>query len=132
MLQMLQADVSSVLDVCFKYFFWMLHMLEWLYTHVSSACFKVFTCFRLKLQVFHLDAVKLDLDVAYIVMTKCFICFLTYVANIFSECFKSRSERTHVSSAATALLLLLGALTWIIVRVLEAGRRLRSKHMQVG
>jgi hypothetical protein len=84
------------------------------------------------LQVFHLDVVKLDLDVAYIAMTKCFICFLTYIANIFSGCFKSRSEKAHVSSTATALLLLLGALSWITVRVPEAGRRLRSMHLQAG
>jgi hypothetical protein len=48
-LEMLQAYVSSALvvsDVCFKYFIWMLHMLLWLYMHVSNV-------FRLILQVFH-------------------------------------------------------------------------------
>jgi hypothetical protein len=83
------------------------------------------------LQVLHLDAVKLNLDVAYVAITKCFICFLTYVVNISSACFKSRLERTHVSSTAAALLLL-GALPWITVRVPEADIRLHSMHMQAG
>jgi hypothetical protein len=41
-LEMLQACVSSasvVSDVCFKYFIWMLHMLLWLYTHVSNVSY---------------------------------------------------------------------------------------------
>jgi hypothetical protein len=55
-------------------------MLLWLYTHVLNVCFKCFTCFRLMLQVFYLDVVKVDLGVAYVTMTiheyfKCFICF---------------------------------------------------------
>jgi hypothetical protein len=36
---MLQAYVSSVSDVCFKCFIWMLHTLLWLYTHVSSVSY---------------------------------------------------------------------------------------------
>jgi hypothetical protein len=40
------------------------HLL-WLYPHVSSVCLK---CFILMLQVFHLVVVKVDLDVAYVVM----------------------------------------------------------------
>jgi hypothetical protein len=44
----------------------MLQMLQWLYMHVSSACFK------------------------------CFICFQTYVANVLSGCFKSISGVAHV------------------------------------
>jgi hypothetical protein len=55
-------------------------MLLWLYPHDSSVCF---ICFILMLQVFHLDIVKVDLDVAYVAMPiyacckrifKCFIC----------------------------------------------------------
>jgi hypothetical protein len=38
----------------------MLHMLLWLYTHVSSTCFKCFICFRRMLQTFHLDVSKVD------------------------------------------------------------------------
>ena len=75
-IRMLQAYVSSVLGV-FKCFIWMLHMLLWLYTHVSGLCFKCFSCFKLMLQVFHLDVVKVYLDVAYVVMAThaCFKCF---------------------------------------------------------
>jgi hypothetical protein len=55
-------------------------MLIWLYPHVSSACFECCACFILTLQVFYLDVVKVDLDVAYVATTihacfKCFICF---------------------------------------------------------
>jgi F0F1-type ATP synthase membrane subunit a len=32
---------SCVSDVCFDCFF-LLHMLQWLYTHVASVCFKCF------------------------------------------------------------------------------------------
>jgi hypothetical protein len=39
----------------------MLHMLLWLYTHISSICFKCFICFRRILQVFHVDVSKVDL-----------------------------------------------------------------------
>jgi hypothetical protein len=52
--------------------------------------------FRLTLQVFHLDVAKIDLNVAYVAMvihvcaqehvSKCFICFQTYVAIVLSEC----------------------------------------------
>jgi hypothetical protein len=37
-------------------------MLLWLYPYVSSVYFKIF-------QVFHLDVAKIDLDVAYVVMS---------------------------------------------------------------
>jgi hypothetical protein len=46
--QVFQTYVSSI-------FIWMLHMLFWLYTHVSSVCFKCFIFFKLMLQMFHLD-----------------------------------------------------------------------------
>jgi hypothetical protein len=68
-------------------------MLQWLHTHVSSVCFKCFTCFRLMLQVFHLDVAKVDLDVAYVAMTihACFKhifqvhLFQTYVAVFYLD-----------------------------------------------
>jgi hypothetical protein len=69
---MLQAYVSSVLnvsDICFKWFIWMLHMLLWLYTHVLRVCFKCFKRFKCMLRVFlHLDVEKVDMDVAYVAM----------------------------------------------------------------
>jgi hypothetical protein len=48
------------------------------------------------LQVFHLDATKVNLDVAYVAMAihacfKCFICFHTYVLSVSFRCFKSKS-----------------------------------------
>jgi len=71
--------------------------------------------FRLLFQVFHLDVAKVDLDVAYVAMTKyacykpmflVFQLFQTYITNISSRCFKNRSWcctcckwlYTHVSS----------------------------------
>jgi hypothetical protein len=92
------------------------------------------------LQVFHLDVAKVDLDVAYVeglythvssVYFKCFI-VSTYVANISSGCFRSRSERAHVSFAVAALLLLLGASPWVTMRAHEADRHLHSMHSQAG
>jgi hypothetical protein len=65
-------------------------MLQWLYMHVSNACFK------------------------------CFICFQMYVANVSSECFKSKSMSDYCCA--------------VVVHVLapEACRRLRGVHPQVG
>jgi len=60
----------------------MLHVLQWLCTHVSSVCF---ICFGRLLQVFHLGIAKVELDVAYI--CKCFRCFHTYVASVSSGCY---------------------------------------------
>jgi hypothetical protein len=62
-------------------------MLLWIYTYVSGLRFKCFRCFRLMLQVFHLDVIKVDLNVAYIGMAihacfKCFICF-RYMLQMF-------------------------------------------------
>jgi hypothetical protein len=52
-LQVLHLNVSKIDPV--------LHMLLWLYTHVSGACFKRFICFRYMLQVFSFDVSKEDL-----------------------------------------------------------------------
>ena len=49
--------VSSVLDICCKYFICMLHMLRRLYTYVASACSKYFSYFRHMFQVFHVSSV---------------------------------------------------------------------------
>ena len=53
------------------------------------------------LQMFHLDVLKVDLGVAHVAMAihacfKYFICFHTYVANVLSGCFKSRSSVARV------------------------------------
>jgi hypothetical protein len=48
---------SDVSEVCCKRFISMLHMLQWLYTYVSSKCSKYFIRFRRMLQVFPLDVV---------------------------------------------------------------------------
>ena len=47
--------------------------------------------------MFHLDVVKVDLDVAYI--CKCFKCFHTYVVNILSGCLHMFAMVTHVFSS---------------------------------
>jgi hypothetical protein len=39
----------------------MLHMLLWLYIHVSSVCLNCFIYFKPMLQVFYLDVAKVDL-----------------------------------------------------------------------
>ena len=51
-LQVYISNVSSVLDVCCKCFIWMLHMFQWLYTHVASVYSKYSIYFRRMLQVF--------------------------------------------------------------------------------
>jgi hypothetical protein len=72
---------------------------------VLYACFK---CFRLMLQVLHLDVAKVDLNVAYVAMAihACFKCMFqifhllqTYVASVSFRCFKGRSRRAHVVMA---------------------------------
>jgi hypothetical protein len=114
---MLQACVSSVSDISnvyFKCFVWLLHILLWLYTYVSSVCFEYFRCFRLKLQVFHLNVAKVDLNVAYVAMTiyacfkqmfQVFHLFQTYVASVSFGCFKSRSRRSTCCNGMVLLLL---------------------------
>ena len=53
--------------------------------YVINVCFSSFRCFRVTLQVFHMDVAKVDQDVAYVAMVihvclsvcfKYFICFL--------------------------------------------------------
>jgi hypothetical protein len=73
-------------------------MLQWLYTYVSSIDSKCFICFRRVLQVFHLDIVKVDLDVAYI--CKCLKRFNTYVASVFICMF---AMATHEVSSFSGL-----------------------------
>jgi len=72
------------------------------------ACFR---CFKLMLQVFHLNVAKVDLDVAYVVVVihacfkrifQVFCLFQTYVASFSSKYFKSRSRRGHVSMMPVA------------------------------
>jgi hypothetical protein len=81
------------------------------------ACFKrkCFTYFRLMLQVFYPNDVKVDLVIAYVAMNihvcfkrmlQVFHLFQMYVVSVSSRCFKSRSRRAHVSFAAITLLLL--------------------------
>jgi hypothetical protein len=58
------STVLGVSKVVFKYFIWMLHILQWLYTHVASISFKCFSYFRCMFRVFHLDVAEVYLDVA--------------------------------------------------------------------
>jgi hypothetical protein len=48
----------------FKCFFWKLRMLQWLYMHDASICFKCFGCFSCMFQVFYLDVTEVYLNVA--------------------------------------------------------------------
>jgi hypothetical protein len=67
--------------------------------HVASLCFKCFRYFRGVLQVFYIDVVKADRDVAHVAMVihVCFKCrfqmfhlFQTYVESVSSGCCKNR------------------------------------------
>jgi hypothetical protein len=61
-----------------------LHMLQWLYTHVASICFKYFSCFKCMLQVFYQDVVYIALTIH--ICCKCmFQLFQTYVASVLSD-----------------------------------------------
>jgi hypothetical protein len=70
------------------------------------------------------------------VSSVCFICFKTYVLNVLSRCFKSRSGRAHVAmeSVASGLpqssAIAARAPPWITVWVPKAGRRLCGTHTQ--
>jgi hypothetical protein len=70
------------LDVCFKYFIWMLHMLQLLYMHVASV--SVFGCFKRMFQVFHLNVVKVYMDVTYTCMLQSYVSSVSYVC---CKCF---------------------------------------------
>jgi hypothetical protein len=50
MFQVYIPNILAVSDVCCKCFIWMLHMLQWLYTYVTSVWSKYFICFRRMLQ----------------------------------------------------------------------------------
>jgi hypothetical protein len=88
-------------------FIWMLHILQWLYTCVTSVCFKNFSSFKRMLQVFHLDVAYVPvaihvccncvfkmyqlfhmdiacfyLDVAYVAVV-----IYTYIASVYPKCF---------------------------------------------
>jgi hypothetical protein len=58
--------------------------------YVASVCFKCFKYFRVMLQVFYIDVVKVDRDVTRNGVFKCifqmFHLFQTYVASVSSEC----------------------------------------------
>jgi hypothetical protein len=64
MFRVFHLDVANLI--------WMLHILLWLYTHVSSVFFK------------------------------CFICFQSYVASVLARYFISRSGGAHVAMAPVA------------------------------
>jgi hypothetical protein len=95
----------------------MLHMLQWLYTYVTSLCSKCFICFS------DVCCKYVYLHVAYILhnigsvlswmlhifcndFLKCFQVFLqvfqTHVVKVLSECFKSRSGVATRDPSATA------------------------------
>jgi hypothetical protein len=80
-------------------------MLQLLYTHVASVCFKCFICFLeaccklgvviWMLHMFCNDFLNVFSNVFANVSNacfKCFICLQTYVANVSYGCFKSRSR----------------------------------------
>jgi hypothetical protein len=77
-------------------------------THVASAHFNYFICFREMLQLFHTDVAKVDQDIVYVIMvihvcckcsskmfhlcfwTYCYKCVyldVTYVSHIYCKCF---------------------------------------------
>jgi hypothetical protein len=79
------AHVAMTIYACFKYFIYfrhmlqmlyldvlkvdlVLHMLLWLYMHVSSAYFKCFIYLIRMLQLFHLDVLKIDLREAHLLL----------------------------------------------------------------
>jgi hypothetical protein len=57
-------------------------MLQWLYIYVANVCSKCFTCFRLMLQVFHLD-------VAYVldICCKCLFNMFHYFRRMLQMCY---------------------------------------------
>jgi hypothetical protein len=81
--QLFQTFVSSV-DL-------VLHMLQWLYMHVSNTCFKCSSVFRHILQMFHLDISK-----AY-VMLQAAVRLLLLVCRRGSRAGASTSRRLHIA-----------------------------------
>jgi hypothetical protein len=73
---------SSILSVCCRSIFWMLHNM-----HVAIICFKCFRCFICMLQVLLSVCCKVDLDVACVfngfqVFSGALQVFQTYVASV--------------------------------------------------
>jgi hypothetical protein len=73
-------DVAYVSHICCKCFIWMLHM----FSNGFSSVFQMFSA-----------SVS---DLCF----KCFICLQTYIVNVLSQCFKSRSGVAHVAMALVA------------------------------
>jgi hypothetical protein len=65
-IRMLQVYISSVSDVCFKCFIFLLQEYIWMLhnMHVANICIKCFRCFIRMLQVFYPYVAKVELDVA--------------------------------------------------------------------
>jgi hypothetical protein len=72
-------------------FIWMLHMFH---TYVASVLSRRCIYFAMSFQVFSGVFVSVS-DACF----KCFICLQTYVANVSSRCFESRSGVAHVAMA---------------------------------
>jgi hypothetical protein len=120
---MLQVYGSNVSKVCCKCFIWILYMLQWLYTYVTSVYSKCFICFfKRKLQVclsgcciyftHMLQVFYLDVTYACNGFQVFFMCFCKYfkrmlqvfqllrmyIVNISFGCCKNRSNIAHVAS----------------------------------
>jgi hypothetical protein len=78
-------------------------MLQWLYTHVSSICF---ICFECMLQMFHLDAVQVDLVLHMLLWLytyfKCFVYFRHILQVFHLDVSKVDPRRAHVAMAVMA------------------------------
>ena len=112
------SSVSDVLEICYNYFILMLqkkigmlHMLQWLYTYVSSVGFKCFICFRRMLQCFICMFHTFQWLYTHVasVCFKCFICFkrmlqvfyldVAYVVVAIHICCKRMLQIFHQSAS---------------------------------
>jgi hypothetical protein len=68
------------------------------HTYVASVLSGCCICFPMAFQVFFQMFSASVSDLCF----KCFICLQTYIVNVLSQCFKSRSGVAHVAMALVA------------------------------
>jgi hypothetical protein len=70
--------------------------------YVANACFERFSCFRCMFQVFHMDVVKIDRDVASVSECRCFVDRLVNYTNVAllqeDNCSIQKDTRSYIGS----------------------------------
>jgi hypothetical protein len=103
------AYVTMVVHICCKLLLPMFHLF--FHMHVASVFIWILyifshICCKCSIWMLHIfcNGFKVFLDVFTNVLDACFMCFIclqTYLSNVVSRCFKSRSGVAHVAMGST-------------------------------